>query len=67
MTVAELIAILENHPPDLLVAYRCCSEQALMEPVDICIAEECEPRPDGWIQCKRPDKPTRSYLMFTGN
>lgn len=67
MTVAELIAYLQTQPQDLPVAYRCCSEQVLLEAIDIKIAEECEPRSDGWIQDKRPDKPTRTYLMFPGN
>lgn len=67
MTVAELIAILEAQPQDLLVAYRKYSEQVLLEAGDIYIAEMCEPRPDGWVQNARPDMPTRGYLIFPGN
>lgn len=67
MTVAELISYLQMQPQDLQVAYRCCSEQALLEAEEIKITEACEPRPDGWIQNKRPDKTTQEYLMFPGN
>lgn len=67
MTVAELVAFLQMQPQELQVAYRCCSEQVLLEAQDIKIAEECEPRPDGWIQNKRPDMPTQKYLMLPGN
>ena len=67
MTVAELIAFLQAQPQDLPVAYRCCSEQLLLEPDDIRIEEACKPRPDGWIQDKRPDKEAQTYLLFPGN
>lgn len=67
MTVAEFIAYLQTHPQDLPVAYRCCSEQCLLEAEDIKIADMCQPRPDGWIQDKRPDKPTQTYLLLPGN
>lgn len=67
MTVAELIAKLQTMPPHLLVAYCRYSEQCLLEADDLEIVEACLPRPDGWIQGKRPDKPTREYLMFPGN
>lgn len=67
MTVQELIKFLETQPQDLQVAYRCYSEQTLLESEQIRIVEYCEPRPDGWIQDKRPDKPTQQYLMFPGN
>ena len=39
MTVAELIAFLQTQPQDLPVAYRCFSEQVLLEPDDIRIKE----------------------------
>jgi hypothetical protein len=67
MTVAELIAELQTKPPHLLVAYRRFSEQCLLEASDLITIEACMPRADGWIQDKRPDKPTREYLMFPGN
>ena len=67
MTVAELIAFLQTQPQDLPVAYRCCSEQVLLESDDIRIKEACKPREDGWIQDKRPDKETQTYLLFPGN
>lgn len=67
MTVAELIAFLQTQPQELQVAYRCCSEQVLMNVDDIETYDGCEPRPDGWIHAARPDKPTQTYLMFPGN
>ena len=67
MNVAELIEFLETQPQGLPVAFRCCSEQCLLEVGEIGIVEACEPRPDGWIQNKRPDRPARQYLMFPGN
>lgn len=67
MNVAELIAFLGTQPQNLQVAYRCCSEQALLDPSDIQIFEGCEPRRDGWVHSKRPDKPTQEYLLLPGN
>lgn len=67
MTVAELITILHSFPQDLPVVYRCCSENCLLEHGDLEVREECEPRDDGWVPNKRPDKPTRTYLVFPGN
>jgi hypothetical protein len=67
MTVAELIAFLQTQPQDMAVAYCCCSEHCLLEAKDIGPVEACEPRPDGWIQRKRPDMPARTYLMLPGN
>lgn len=67
MTVAEFIEVLKDLPQDLLVAYRRCSEQKLLEPREISIEEACWPRPDGWIQNKRPDMPAQTYLMLPGN
>jgi hypothetical protein len=67
MTVAELIEFLKTQPQDLQVAYKCYSEQALLEAKEIEIAEKCQPRLDGWIHDKRPDMPTQKYLLFPGN
>lgn len=67
MTVKELIAILQNKPQDLLVAYRKYSEWSLLEVDDIGIAPLCPPRPDGWVHDARPDKPTQDYLTLPGN
>lgn len=67
MKVSELIEFLQKQPQDILVAYTCCSEQALMDADEIEIKELCHPRPDGWIQNKRPDKETKPYLLFPGN
>ena len=67
MTVAELIDFLLDQPPDRRVAYRQYSEQVLLDASDIEVVDLCEPRPDGWIQGKRPDKPTQTYLLFPGN
>ena len=67
MTVGELIAKLETYPKHLPVAYRLFSEQVLLEAEQLEIREACLPRPDGWVENKRPDKPSREYLMFPGN
>jgi len=67
MTVAELIKFLQTKPQDILVAYEKYSEQCLLEEEEICIKECCEPRADGWIQYKRSDRPSISYLIFPGN
>ena len=67
MTVAELITFLREQPQDMPVAYRMYSEQALLEITELEIAEFCLPRPDGWIQYKRPDKESQKYLLFPGN
>ena len=67
MTVAELIEFLQAQPQELPVAYRCCSEQSLLEASDIGITYGCMPRPDGWIQNKLGDMPTQPYLMLPGN
>jgi len=67
MTVSELIAELQKMPQHLSVCIRACSEQCLLEASDLQVIEACMPRPDGWIQNKRPDKPTQQYLMFPGN
>lgn len=67
MTVGELIKVLKKFPKDLPVAYSRYSEQVLMEPDEITVETFCKPRPDGWIQNKRPDKETQDYLLFPGN
>lgn len=67
MTVKELICFLEKQPQDLEVANRIYSEQALLEETEITIEELCLPRNDGWIADKRPDKPSKKYLVFPGN
>lgn len=67
MTVSDFIAWLQTQPQDALVAYRAFSEQALLNAADIRLKEACEPRGDDWIEDKRPDKPSRLYLMLPGN
>jgi hypothetical protein len=67
MTVSELIAYLQTQPQDLQVAYDIYSERSLLEAKEIKIVEACLPRADGWIQNKRPDMPTQTYLLFPGN
>jgi hypothetical protein len=67
VTVKELIEFLEKQPQDLAVAYARYSEQCLLEASEIAIAELCEPRADGWIANKRPDQPSKPYLLFPGN
>ena len=67
MTVSELIEFLEGQPQTVQVAYELYSEQCLLETEKIKLKELCEPRPDGWIQDKRPDMPSSVYLVFPGN
>jgi len=67
MTVKELIEFLLTQPQELQVAFRCCSEYCLLEARDIDVGKACEPRPDGWVQNFRKDKPSQDYLMFPGN
>lgn len=67
MKVSELIEFLKAQQQDLDVIYRCCSEACMLEACDIYIGEQCEPRPDGWVANKRPDKPSRTYLILPGN
>ena len=67
MIVKELIEYLQKQPQDLKVAYMCCSEQCLLQLVEIEIVDLCRPRDDGWIQNKRSDKPTETYLLLPGN
>ena len=67
MTVAEFIAYLQTQQQDLQVAHEQFSEQLLLDTDDIKIKQACEPRSDGWIQNKRDDMPTQTYLMLPGN
>lgn len=67
MTVAELIALLQNKPQDLQVIYSIYSEYCLLEAKDVFATSQCEPRQDGWVACRRPDKPTQLYLTLPGN
>lgn len=67
MNVRELIEFLQTQPQDLLVVYKCYSEQLLLEADEIKIEHFCVPRPDGWVHDFRPDKPSQPYLLFPGN
>jgi hypothetical protein len=67
MNVAELINFLQTQPQDIQVAIEMYSEQVLLDVCDIEVKEKCLPRPDGWVEDKRPDKPTQKYLIFPGN
>jgi len=67
VTVAELIHFLKTQRQDVQVAYRCFSEQCLLETNDIEVMDLCHPRPDGWVQNKRPDMETETYLVLPGN
>lgn len=67
MTVREFIAYLSTQPQDLQVAYRCCSENCLLETSDISVQNLCMARDDGWVHNARPDKGTQEYLVLPGN
>lgn len=67
MTVAELIEFLKTQNQDIQVIYQCYSESVLLQEKDIFETEGCDPRPDGWVQNKRPDMPFKTYLSFPGN
>ena len=67
MKVHELIAFLQTQPQELHIVYQCYSEHALLESTKIEILNLCYPRPDGWVEYERPDKPTQPYLVFPGN
>ena len=45
VTVAEFIKFLQKQPQDMLVAYRCCSEQVLLGLDEINVRELCMARP----------------------
>jgi hypothetical protein len=67
VTVKDLIEFLQTFPPELPVAYRCYSEQVLLLLEEIEVKECSPPRPDGWVQDKRPDLLWEQYLVFPGN
>lgn len=67
VTVADLIRHLQTFPQDLPVIHQKYSEQCLLKLKEVRVEEFCEHRPDGWVQDKRPDMPTRLYLCFPGN
>lgn len=67
MRVSELIEFLQGQPQDIEVAFSKYSEQLLLTTGHIEIVEACAPRSDGWVEDKRPDKPSMKYLMFPGN
>lgn len=67
MTVSELIKFLQDQPQDMQIVYEIFSEQVLLKADKITIKELCRPRPDGWVQDKRPDMETQKYLVFPGN
>lgn len=66
-TVADLMGLLETLPKDMLLAQIMYSESCLLKISEIEVTELCAPRPDGWLQNKRPDKPSQKYLRFPGN
>lgn len=66
-TVKELIKHLLTLDQNLPVAYRCMSEQLLLDTDELQVKKLCLPRNDGWIQNQRPDMPTQEYLLFPGN
>lgn len=67
MTVSELIEFLKRQPQDIKVAFCRYSEQCLLKAEDIETKELCHPREDGWIQDRRPDMETETYLVLPGN
>ena len=67
MIVSELVEFLKKQPQDIKVAYRTCSEQCVLEAITITIVDLCKPRPDGWVQDRRPDMETETYLLLPGN
>ena len=67
MTVKELIELLSKHDQTLEVTFSIHSEQQLLEADDIRVEEFCYSRPDGLVHNKRPDKPFKKYLSFSGN
>lgn len=67
LTVQALIAHLLTLDGNLPVVYRCCSEYDEMTVGHIQIEDLCYPRPDGWVQDKRPDWPSQTYCVFPGH
>lgn len=67
MRVKDLIQHLQTLDPELLVVRELYSENVLLEEADLDVSLLCEPRPDGWVPNRRPDKPTQEYLVIEGN
>lgn len=67
MIVKELIEFLQKQPQDMLVAHKFCSDWELIRLEDIDMVEAGEPRSDGYIHAKRPDRLIVKYLLFPGN
>jgi hypothetical protein len=68
MNVSELIQYLQKQPPDMPVAYQCCSELNSLTPELINIEAHQYPRADGWIgRGERDDRATQTYLVLPGN
>ena len=67
MKVSDLIEYLQTQPQHLDVVYCCHSEHCVLQGDAIKIENLCEPRPDGWVQDRRGDKPTRPFLVLPGN
>lgn len=65
MTVKELIELLQSKPQDLPVVYSKYSEYCLLEAGDVTVDNLCPPRDDGWVACRRPDRPTQEYLVLS--
>lgn len=65
MTVKDLIELLQGFPQDLPVVYSKYSEFCMLEPGDVVVDNLCPARPDGWVECRRPDKPTSEYLVLS--
>lgn len=66
ITIADLVTHLQTFEQTLPVCYRLFSEQCLLglDERDVAVVECCEPRPDGWVEDKRPDKPSVKYLKI---
>ena len=67
MTVADLIAKLQEFPQDCVVIYEKYSEYCLLKPEQVEIVRACKPRADGWVQDERPDMPAQTYVCFPRN
>ena len=67
MKVSEFIEFLKTKPQDLLVVHGMYSEQCLLDASAIKVEEFSCPRPDGWVESRRKDKPTMQYLSLPGN
>lgn len=67
MKVKELIELLQTFPQDMLVARELYSEAVVMSSEDVAFEVLCKPRADGWVENKRPDKESMTYVVFAGN